>query len=273
MPQRQLEGDRRRRRVHQPHADDQPGRTASRDLPGQGGRYEPVPEITRALEPDYEPRRLRPPVGFRNSVRGRRAASARRSIASLFPVFGGCAWAGRSSIWDSAGCCSWSRCCANRSVRRNLRSCCCDMSWRSCAGSRGGHRFDPWIEQFSRRSPGRYRGGLGQVCRCVRRRFCAGTGSWSGGDGRVPTDGRRAAAARSSGTGARRSTRTREPVLGLLADRRRTARPWHLDFGDIGADDRHPPRSAAGAAARRALLAQLPPPTRGDDARLRFLHR
>src|SRR6266542_3343391 len=51
-----------------------------------------------------------------------------------------------------------------------------------------------------------------------------------------------AAAARSSGTGARRSTRTREPVLGLPADRRRTARPWHLDFGDIGADDPHRPR-------------------------------
>src|SRR6266511_1893298 len=82
-----------------------------------------------------------------------------------------------------------------------------------------------------------------------------------------------AAAARSSGTGARRSTRTREPILGLPADRRRTARPRHLDFGDLGADDPHPPRSAAGAAARRALLAQLPPPTRCDDARLRFLHR
>src|SRR6266511_3360745 len=82
-----------------------------------------------------------------------------------------------------------------------------------------------------------------------------------------------AAAARSSGTGARRSTRTREPILGLPADRRRTARPRHLDFGDLGADDPHPPRSAAGAAARRALLAQLPPPTGCDDARLRFLHR
>jgi putative transposase len=45
-----------------------------------------------------------------------------------------------------------------------------------------------------------------------------------------------------------------------------TAGPWHLDFGDIGADDPHPPRFAAGAAARRALLAQLPPPTAGDDA-------
>jgi hypothetical protein len=40
-------------------------------------------------------------------------------------------------------------------------------------------------------SPGRYRGALGQVCRCVRRRFCAGTGSWSGAAGRIRTDGRR----------------------------------------------------------------------------------
>jgi hypothetical protein len=67
---------------------------------------------------------------------------ARRSIASRFPNFGGCAWAGRSSIWDCAGCFSWSCCCADRSVRRNLRSSCSAMSWRSCAGSRGAHRFD-----------------------------------------------------------------------------------------------------------------------------------
>jgi DNA-binding NarL/FixJ family response regulator len=85
---------------------------------------------------------LRHRVGFRNSVRARRAASAGRSIASPFTNFGGCAWPGHSSIWRSAVWFSWSCCCAGRSVRRNLRSFCSGMSWRSCAGSRGGHRFD-----------------------------------------------------------------------------------------------------------------------------------
>jgi hypothetical protein len=202
------------------------------------------------------------PVGFRNSVGGRRAGSARRSIASRFPNFGGYAWAGRSSIWDSAGCCDWSRCCANRSVRRNSRSCCCDMSWRCCAGSRGGNRFDP---------------------SATAERLVRLVGTSRDGSALAPAAGQAtldvsaqaagAAAARSSGTGTRRSTRAREPVLGLPANRRRTARPWHLHLRDVAADDPHPPRSAAGAAARRALMAQLPPPPRGDDARLRFLHR
>jgi hypothetical protein len=80
-------------------------------------------------------------------------------------------------------------------------------------------------------------------------------------------------AARSSGAGAGCSTRTREPRLGLPADRRRAAEPWHGRFGDLGADNPRPPWAAAGAAARRALVAQLPPPTGGDPARLRFLHR
>jgi hypothetical protein len=87
----------------------------------------------------------------------------------------------------------------------------------------------------------------------------------------APTPG--TAAARFSGPGAGSSARTREPGLGLPADRRRAAKPRHLRFGDLGADDPHPPRPAARAAARRALLAKLPPPTRGGDARLRFLHR
>jgi hypothetical protein len=39
-------------------------------------------------------------------------------------------------------------------------------------------------------------------------------------------------------------------------------------FGDLGADDPHPSWPSSGAAARRALMARLPPPTRGDDARL-----
>jgi hypothetical protein len=86
----------------------------------------------------------------------------------------------------------------------------------------------------------------------------------------APTSG--AAAVRSSRRGACSSTATREPGLGLPTDRRRTAKPWHLRIGDLGADDPHPSRSATRAAARRALLAKLPPPTRSDDARLRFLH-
>jgi hypothetical protein len=30
---------------------------------------------------------------------------------------------------------------------KNSRSSCSDMSWRSCVGSRGERRFDPWIGQ------------------------------------------------------------------------------------------------------------------------------
>ncbi len=56
--------------------------------------------------------------------------------------------------------------------------------------SRGERRFDRSIGQSSRRSRGRYRGARGGVCRCVRRRCCAGIGSWSGGAGRIRTDGR-----------------------------------------------------------------------------------
>jgi putative transposase len=58
------------------------------------------------------------------------------------------------------------------------------------------------------------------------------------------------------------------PAWGYQADRRRTTGPRHLRFGDVGADDPSPPRSAAGAAARRALLARLSPPSRGDDGGL-----
>jgi hypothetical protein len=84
----------------------------------------------------------------------------------------------------------------------------------------------------------------------------------------VPAPSPGEAVARSSGTGACSSTRTREPGLGLPADRRRTAEPWHLRFGDFGAGDPRSPRLAARAAARPALVAELPAPTRGDDARL-----
>jgi Phosphoenolpyruvate phosphomutase len=114
--------------------------------------------------------------------------SARRSIASHFSNSGGCAWAGRWFIWDSAGCFSWSFCCADGSVRRNSKSCCSGMSWRACVGGRGAHRSDPWIGGFLRRSPGSCRGAPGQACRCVRRRCCAGTGSSSAGAGRTRTD-------------------------------------------------------------------------------------
>jgi hypothetical protein len=137
------------------------------------------------------------------------------------------------------------------------------MSWRSCAGSQGGHRFDPWIGHSSRRSRGRYRGALGQVCRCVRRRFCVGTGSWSGVAGRIRTDvrGDRRLIAASRRWSFNWQARTR---LGLPADRRRTARPWHLDFGDLGADDPHPVgfrnqvRDLRAASARRSIASASP---------------
>lgn len=64
------------------------------------------------------------------------------------------------------------------------------------------------------------------------------------------------------------STGTREPGLGLPADRRRTAKPRHHCFGDLGADDPRPSWSSPGAAARRAVMAELPPSACGDDAGL-----
>jgi hypothetical protein len=98
------------------------------------------------------------------------------------------------------------------------------------------------------RSRGRYRGAPGQAV------GESGDGSAlasPAGQAAVDVFAQKpgAAAARSSATGARCSTRTREPGLGLPADRRRAARPRHLDFGHIGADDPHPPWAAAVAAA------------------------
>jgi hypothetical protein len=83
---------------------------------------------------------------------------------------------------------SWLCCCADRSARRSSRSSCSGTSWRSCAGSRGECRFDPSIARSSRRS--RCREAPGRVCRCVRRRCCVGTVSWSGGAGPIRSGGR-----------------------------------------------------------------------------------
>jgi hypothetical protein len=46
----------------------------------------------------------------------------------------------------------------------------------------------PVDRAFLARLPRRCRGAPGQAYRCVRRRFCAGTGSWSGGAGGIRTD-------------------------------------------------------------------------------------
>jgi putative transposase len=217
-------------------------------------------------------RRDADPVGFKNSVRAGRAASAGRSLASRFPNSGGCAWAGRWFIWDSAGCFSWSCCCADRERSKELEI----LLLR--------HEL-AIVRRQPRRAPVRPvdRALLAALARALPR------SAWSGllvrpatllrwyrqlvrrrwtyphrPPGRPPLD--------------RRCTRSlfgshARTVLGLQAHRRRTARPWHLHFGDLGADDPHRPRSATGAAARRALVAGLPPPARGDDPRLRFLHR
>src|SRR5262249_42275607 len=75
-------------------------------------------------------------------------------------------------------------------------------------------------------------------------------------------------AARSSGGGACCAARTREPGLGLQADRWRAGRPGHLGFGDLGAGEPDPSRAAARGAERRALVASISPATRCDDARL-----
>jgi hypothetical protein len=154
---------------------------------------------------------------------------------------------------------SWLCCCVNRSARRSLRSSCSDTSWRSCAGSRGERPFDPWIERCWPRSRGRCREVRGRVCKCVRRRCCVGTVSWSGGAGltrRDARDGRR------SIVGSRRwlfgsHARTR---AGLSPDRRRAAEPRDRRFGDIGATilARHglPPAPQRDKHSRRNFLRQ-----------------
>ena len=57
-------------------------------------------------------------------------------------------WAGRWSIWDCAGCFSWSCCCAGRSVRRNSRSFCSGMTGDPAPTAAAGARSDPWIGRF-----------------------------------------------------------------------------------------------------------------------------
>jgi hypothetical protein len=129
------------------------------------------------------------PVGFRNSIRARRAASARRSIASPFPNFGGCAWPGRSCIWCSAVWFSWSCCCADRSGQRKSKS--------SCSHELAILRRQP------RRAPVRPvdRAILAALARALQRNawaslsvspatLLAGTASWLADAGRTRTGGR-----------------------------------------------------------------------------------
>jgi hypothetical protein len=163
---------------------------------------------------------------------------------------------------------SWSCCWVDRSGRRIWRFFCSDTSWRFCIGSSGERGSGPSIERSSPRSPGRCREAPGRVCRCVRRPCCAGTASWSGGAGPIRTG---AAAARSPRTGACSSTCTREPRLGLPADRRRAAEPRHLPVGDVGADDAPPPWPSARAATGRAVVANGPP--RGRDTKVEVSSR
>jgi hypothetical protein len=95
-----------------------------------------------------------------------------------------------SCMWRFVVWFSWSCCCAGRSARRSWRSWCFGTSWRSCVGGRGECRFDPSIARSWPRSRGRCREARGRVCRCVRRRCCAGTVSWSGEAGPIRAGGR-----------------------------------------------------------------------------------
>jgi hypothetical protein len=145
-------------------------------------------------------------------------------------------------------------CSADRSARKSSRSSCSGMNWRSCAVSRGERGSGKSIGQSWLRSHGLCREVRGRACPCVRRPCCAGMASWSGALD-VPPQAAGTAAARSSGTSACCSARTREPALGFPTDRRRTAKPRHLRLGDLGEDDPRTRRSAPGAGARRAPCA------------------
>jgi hypothetical protein len=180
------------------------------------------PPTARFAGESVSPVTARVPRGVQKLGSCSESQSACRSVASRLPDSGGGAWGGRSSIWDCAGCFSWWCCCAGRSVRRNSRSFCCGTSSRSCAGSRGRRGLGRWIGQFWRRWPGRCRAALGPACRYA----CDGV-ALAPAAGQAPLDlpapAAGAAAARSSGGAARCPACTREPRLGLQADRRRAA--------------------------------------------------
>jgi hypothetical protein len=71
---------------------------------------------------------------------------------------------------------------------------------------------------------------------------------------------------------ARAPARTREPALGLPADRRRTAEARHACVAEHGAPAAPRSWSATGAERGRPELARLPPPASRQHARLRLLH-
>jgi hypothetical protein len=130
----------------------------------------------------------------------------------------------------------------------------------------------PVDRRFLRRSPGRYRGTLGRAYRCVRQQCCAGTGSWSVGAGGIGTDRR----------GAPPLDRWAQALVVQLARENPLSATGgsSANCGALASPSRRRRcgRSSSATVCRRApkreraLLAQLPPPTRGDDARLRFLY-
>jgi hypothetical protein len=164
-------------------------RPCARTTPGTRTRF-PLSR-DRGLRPSSRagtPRQLA--CGFRNPVRGWRAASARRSIASPFPKL-------------RRFCVGWSfvyvalcrllqlvvlLCRSERSKELEILVLRHELAILRRQPRRTAVR--PVDRAISRRSPGRYRGARGQACRCARRRCCAGTGSWSGGAGRLRTDAR-----------------------------------------------------------------------------------
>ena len=204
-------------------------------------------------------------VGFRKSVRGRRAASARTSIASAFPDSGGC----RGLVVRLLALCRLVQLVVllGRSERsKELEILVLRHELAILRRQPRRARFRPVdraiLAALARALPQRAWTSLSvrpaTLLRwhrqLVRRRW-----TYPHRPGRPPLD---------------RSVQAlvvrlaRERGMGLPADRRRTARSRHRCFGDLGADDPHPSWSSSGAATRRAVMAKLPPSARGDDDRL-----
>ena len=68
------------------------------------------------------------------------------------------------------------------------------------------------------------------------------------------------------------AARTREPALGLSADRRRAERPWHCGVGDDGAHLAPSGESGTGGAPPRDDLARVRPSASAEPSGCRLLH-
>ena len=171
--------------------------------------------------------RYRAPVWFRNSVRGRRATSARTSITSAFPDSGDC----RGLVVRLSGGLP-----SGSTGRSAVQIGAVEGARDPGAPARAGDPAPAAAASAapSRRSsdPRRARAGAAakRLDESVRAPGDVAALASPAGQAAldVPAQSPGAAFARSSPADAGCSARSREPGLGLSTDRRRTAEPWHL---------------------------------------------